>query len=139
MRRTRKQYDDSALEEPLINLTPLIDVVFVVLITFMLIAPVLNLDHVELAASGERQKESSATNEQLLLILVKADNTIWFQGVPLSYKQLAEKLKLEKKRHPGQIPQVIQDYRAQFGTYQSVKNTLESCGFDQMDVVLKPN
>jgi biopolymer transport protein ExbD len=46
---------------------------------------------------------------------------------------------MEKKRYPNQTPQVIQDTRAQFGTYQSVKNTLEICGFEQMDVVLKPN
>lgn len=140
MKRSRSYSEDESLDEPLINLTPLIDVVFVVLITFMLIAPVLDLDHVELAPSGpSSQKEMSPSNQSPLSIHVKADNTIWFQGQPLSIKQLEERLKIEKKKHPSQTPQVVQDYRAQFGSYQAVKNTLEVCGFDQMDVVLKPN
>ncbi|MBS0624740.1 MAG: biopolymer transporter ExbD [Verrucomicrobia bacterium] len=139
MRKPRSYSDDDSHDEPLINLTPLIDVVFVVLITFMLIAPVLDLDHVELAASGpSSQKEASPANQSPLSIHVKADNSIWFQGQALSIGQLEERLRIEKKRHPHQTPQVIQDYRAQFGTYQAVKNTLEICGFDQMDVVLKP-
>jgi biopolymer transport protein ExbD len=106
----------------------------------MLIAPVLDLDHVELAPSGPSSaKEMSPSNQSPLSIHVKEDNSIWFQGQLLSIKQLEERLKMEKKRYPNQTPQVIQDTRAQFGTYQSVKNTLEICGFEQMDVVLKPN
>jgi biopolymer transport protein ExbD len=140
MRRSRQLKEEEPVEEPLINLTPLIDVVFVVLISFMLIAPVLNLDHVELASSGPNaQKEQTSSQTASLTIHVKEDNTIWFQGQALSAKKLEEKLKIEKKRNPNQTPQVLQDHRAQFGTYQTVKNTLEICGFDQMDIVLKPN
>ena len=140
MRRSRHFHEDEAPDEPLINLTPLIDVVFVVLISFMLIAPILDLDHVELAHRGpSSQKEQPSSQTSPLTIHVKSDNTIWFQGQALSAKQLEEKLKIEKKRHPNQTPQVVQDHRAQFGTYQTVKNTLETCGFDQMDIVLKPN
>lgn len=137
MRKRRASSEESSLEEPLINLTPLIDVVFVVLITFILIAPVMHLDHVELASSGQT-KEKTAPKQSPLTIHVKADNTIWFQGRALSNRELKEALKIEKKSHPGQIPQLIQDHRASFGTYQTVKNTLEDCGFDQMDVVLSP-
>ncbi len=137
MKRQQRTAEESSLEEPLINLTPLIDVVFVVLITFMLIAPVLHLDHVELANSGPAQ-EHALLNQSSICIHVKADNTIWFQGRRLSTQELEAKLKQEKKSHPHQVPQVIQDHRASFGSYQTVKNTLEHCGFDQMDVVLSP-
>lgn len=137
MRRSRASSEESSLEEPLINLTPLIDVVFVVLITFMLIAPVLHLDHVELASSAQA-KESAPQVQSSITIHVKADDTIWFQGRSLSSKELEAKLKSEKSSYPNQIPQVIQDRRASFGSYQTVKNTLENCGFEQMDVVLSP-
>ena len=53
----RHDPDDDLPEEPLINLTPLIDVVFVVLIAFMLIAPVLEIDKVDLAVSGTEKKK----------------------------------------------------------------------------------
>lgn len=135
-KRFRSQTDEDASEEPLINLTPLIDVVFVVLITFMLIAPVLDIDSVDLAPSGGTEKKELQTGP--ISISVHADNTIWFQGKKVSLVQLESLLKNEKKRHPHAIPQLVHDRQAQFGTYQALKNTLEAIGFEQMDVILKP-
>lgn len=135
-KRFRSLPDEEASEEPVINLTPLIDVVFVVLITFMLIAPVLDIDSVDLAQGGSTEKKELQSS--LLSIIVHADNTIWVQGNKVTLAQLETLLKQEKKRHPNAIPQLIHDRQAQFGTYQSVKNTLEMIGFAQMDVILKP-
>jgi biopolymer transport protein ExbD len=128
--------DEEVLDEPLINLTPLIDVVFVVLITFMLIAPVLDMDSVDLATSDGSEKKELQTGP--ISISVHADNSIWFQGQKWTLAQLETRLREEKKRHPRATPQLIHDKQAQFGTYQSVKNTLERLGFEQMDVILKP-
>jgi biopolymer transport protein ExbD len=136
-RRFRSLLEEDALEEPLINLTPLIDVVFVVLIAFMLIAPLLEKDSVALASRGPATKKEAASSP--ISISVRADNTIWYQGQSILLAQLEKKLKEEKKQHPQAIPQLIQDRRAQFGTYQSLKNLLESAGFEQMDVILQPN
>ena len=47
------------IEEPQINLTPLIDVVFVILIMFILIAPILELDRIDLADAGGSQLNTS--------------------------------------------------------------------------------
>lgn len=136
-KRFRSLPDDEAMEEPVINLTPLIDVVFVVLIAFMLIAPVLDIDSVDLAQSGGGE-EKKELQQGPLSIIVHADNSIWIQGTKVSLSQLEAHLRLEKKRHPDAAPQLIHDRQAQFGTYQSVKNTLEAIGFTQMDVILKP-
>lgn len=122
-------------EEPLINLTPLIDVVFVLLITFMLLAPILNIDHVELAQSGIMSKKE-ARNAPLVITL-RSDHSIWFRGRSLKIHELAAVMKEEKKIHPGEYPQLITDKNCHFGLYQDVKNVLEECGFQQMDVVLQ--
>ncbi len=135
-KRPPSTIDQELVDEPLINLTPLIDVVFVVLITFMLIAPVLDIDSVDLATSSGKEKKELQTGP--ISISVHADNSIWYQGAKVSLSQLDNLLRQEKKRHPGAVPQLIHDRQAQFGTYQSVKNTLEGIGFDQMDVILKP-
>ena len=137
MRRRRSLLaEEGESEEPLINLTPLIDVVFVVLITFMLIAPVLDIDLVELApGSASHQKEASTSP---LTISVRSDNSIWFRGKPIHLDELERALKQAKLQYPEYIPQVIPDKQAHFGTFQAVKNTLELCGFSQMDVVLQP-
>ena len=137
MRRRQLQSNESdSIEEPLVNLTPLIDVVFVVLISFMLIAPILDIDLVELATGGGTRKKEAAQSP--IAIALHADNSIWFQGKKVSFAELEKIIKLEKQRHPNQTPQLIPDTHAQFGTYQSIKNLLEAAGFEQMDVVLKP-
>ena len=45
-------------EEPSINMTPLIDVVFVVLVMFIIIAPILNIDRIDLAQGAATVERS---------------------------------------------------------------------------------
>ena len=127
-------------EEVTINLTPLIDVVFVVLIMFILIAPILELDRIELARAKEQTvKEAVLAKENSPLILhVHADNTIWFNNKKITLQQLPQLMNQAKKQNPKQIPQLYHDKKAYFGTYQSVKNIVEEAGFEQMDEILKP-
>jgi biopolymer transport protein ExbD len=139
MRLRRRQ--DSAFEETSINLTPLIDVVFVVLIIFILIAPILETDQVDLAtAAPTPNKQNAMTPENgALAIHVHADNTIWLQGKRVSEEQLVHQLKELKKRSQGKTPQLFHDKKAYFGTYQTVKNAVEIAGFEQIDIILKPS
>ncbi len=132
----RIQYkSEEDLDEPIINLTPLIDVVFVVLISFMLIAPVLEIDSIELAAAVGTKQE--AMHENPLAIQIRGDNSIWFQGEKLSLEVFEKKLRAEKKRSSS-TPQLIPDAHCHFETYAKVKNILELAGFEQMDIVLRP-
>ena len=125
-------------EEPTINLTPLIDVVFVVLIIFILIAPMLDVDKVSLAP-GKEAKESHKIEASSLTIHVQADNSILIQSKPVLPEQLFSFLLQEKRKNPQQIPQLFQDKRASFGTYQLIKNAVESAGFEELDVLLQPS
>jgi biopolymer transport protein ExbD len=128
--------ESDPVDEPLVNLTPLIDVVFVVLISFMLIAPVLDIDLVELAGSGATQKKEASVSP--VSISLRKDNTIWLKGKQVSLPELEKILRTEKQRQPSQIPQLLPDKNSHFGTYQEIKNRLEAAGFEQMEVVLKP-
>jgi biopolymer transport protein ExbD len=139
MGKRRFFLDDDLAEEPLVNLTPLIDVVFVVLISFMLISPILEIDSIDLATGGtEKKQDALAPESSPLTVIVHKDNTIWMQGKCVSLEQLEKTLRAQKKGFPSKIPQVIHDKAASFGTYQSVKNMFERCGFEQIDIVLKP-
>lgn len=135
MRRPKEEF-----EEAHINLTPLIDVVFVVLIIFILIAPMLELDHVELAEapSGHVKEMASTAESGQIAIHVHADNSIYLAGRRVSPKELGALLKEIHAAHPRKTPQLFHDRKASFGTYQSVKNAVEEAGFEELDVVLKP-
>lgn len=127
-------------EQPTVNLTPLVDVVFSILIMFIVVAPMLNLDRVDLAVGSDQGKDGgiSVRDSGPITIHVHEDNTIWMNQKLVESTHLPELLKKERARHPEARPQLYHDRRAQFGTYQTVKNAVEAAGFDQMDIILKP-
>ncbi len=130
----------ASIEEPSVNLTPLIDVVFVILIMFILVAPLLEVDRVELADAGSMDTGKTEAHENSLIALhVQADNTILLNKRKVKITQLADLLKQAKKQYPDARPHLYHDKRASFGTYQSVKNAVEEAGFEQMDIILKPS
>lgn len=128
------------VEEPPVNLTPLIDVVFVILIMFILVAPLLELDRVELA-DASHAAHSNNTNVQessLITMHVNRDNSLLFNNQKITLEQLPALLKQARRKYPQAKPQLFHDKRAYFGTYQSVKNAVEEAGFTQLDIILKP-
>lgn len=140
-RRQRMNKGLTAPQEPTINITPLIDVVFVLLISFMVVAPLLELDRVELASGDNLLSHMSIKFDDAspIQIHVKEDNTICCNGQVLSITDLYQKLTDLKKHYPDARVQLFHHKRAHFGTYQSVKNALESAQFKEMDVVLLPS
>ncbi|MGE5196087.1 MAG: ExbD/TolR family protein [Anaerolineae bacterium] len=140
MKRRSLFYTKEETEESVVNLTPLIDVVFVVLIMFILVAPLLELDRIKLAMAPIKEEKTIASLQESspILIRVLEDNTVWLNGVKVSEKKLREHLLEARKKYPGRIPELFHDKRAQFGTYQTVKNALESAGFEELDVILQP-
>ncbi len=142
MRKSRlsnKTLDENDIH---INLTPLIDVVFVVLIMFIIIAPMVELDRVQLASSPQRNnKEISVVQESgPIAIHVHEDDSIWFNRRVVSEQELVLLLKEAKTTlHGTQVPQLFHDKKAHFGTYQTVKNAVELAGFEQLDVILQPS
>ncbi len=137
-RTTSKQ--DQAEDEASVNLTPLIDVVFVVLIMFIIIAPMLELDRLQLASASHKDAKSMAVVQESspVTIRVNEDNSIWLNGKIVNKEELLPLLKQAKATHPQRIPQLFHDKKAQFGTYQSVKNAVELAGFEQLDIILQP-
>lgn len=140
MRNPRLSSTKTDQAEDPINLTPLIDVVFVMLIIFILIVPMLELDHINLAnsAAHDAQTNVNAQESSPVTIHVRKDDTIWYNHRAVSIQELLSLLREAKKRHPNRIPQLFQDKNAHFGTYQTVKNAVEIAGFEQLDVVLQP-
>ncbi|MFN0065721.1 MAG: ExbD/TolR family protein [Chlamydiales bacterium] len=123
------------------NLTPLIDVVFVILIMFIVVAPLLELDRINLAEGPpiEVERIAQVEKQSRLVLHVFSDDTITLNHHPVTRKQLATLLEKAYVRFPDEIPQLYQDKEAKFGTYQEVKNLAAKAGFHQLDVILKPD
>ncbi len=134
--RKRLLFDDSSKEESLLDLTPLIDVVFVVLIMFIIMAPLVEMEKVELAHSSTQTKTTSTSVENTT-VHVQKDGTILLNKTKVDPNEFLTKLTVIKKHSPQMIPQVYHDKDATFGTYQMVKSILEKAGFTQMDLIVK--
>lgn len=127
-------------EEPPINLTPLIDVVFVILIMFIVIAPLLEMEKIDLPRASQAAKEiTNVKQKSTISIEVTSDNTIRINSQIVPSSQLIHRLKDLKARYPLEKPQLFHDKQAFFGTYQEVKTALEIAGFEEMDLILKPS
>jgi biopolymer transport protein ExbD len=126
--------------EPTVNLTPLIDVVFVILIMFIVIAPLLQLEEIDLAAAAQQTTNQMIPVQEAspIAIHVQRDNSIVFGGNRVTIQQLTQSLREAKSRYPEARLQLFHDKVAQFGTYQSVKNAAEEAGFSSLDLILKP-
>ena len=137
MRKKKKNKTFTSFDENLINLTPLIDVVFVVLISFIVIAPLLEVEHVNLASSSSKNDKNIP--KTYIVLKVKEDNSILMNNRLVTLLELGKLLKEKKQLNPQDIPQLYHDKKAYFGTYQSIKNIVENAGFQQMDVILQPD
>ena len=137
MLRRKRYLSTEGTDEILINLTPLIDVVFVVLVSFILIAPLLEVDRIDLA-EGSPMTAKEVSGKSRTVIYVRGDDSLWWDHRLISLKELSPLLKEAKRKYPSQIPQVFHDRQATFGLYQEIKNSVEMAGFEGMDVVLKP-
>ena len=129
-----------SLGEAEMNLTPLIDVVFVILIMFIVVAPLLEMERIELAAGPplDQQNVLAVQERSAIAIHVYSDDTLALNQEMITLSQLKVALTDARQNFPTARPQLFHDRQARFGTYQSVKNAVEAAGFAEMDLILKP-
>jgi biopolymer transport protein ExbD len=131
-----KDLDEDPIE---LNMTPLLDVLFVLLILFILIAPLLQIERVQLVHTKEKAKNLKTANFQTkssLVIEVDKNNQISINEKKIKLDELEktiQNLKIDKQI----VPILLQDKKSEFGVYELIKQTLEAQDFKQLDVVLK--
>lgn len=135
MNRKKKSSKRSPLDETLINLTPLIDVVFVVLIAFIVVAPLLEVENIALYKKKERS--SPLGRSDAINIYVRRDNSIKIGNLSVKGEEVFQLLKELKLRDPKKRVFLFHDKRAFFGTYQMIKEAAERAGFERLDLVCK--
>ncbi|ADZ18614.1 MULTISPECIES: ExbD/TolR family protein [Chlamydia] len=124
-------------EDPNVNLTPLIDIVFVILMAFMIAMPLIRIDSIALAPGTQNHKVLAKEDALSTTIKVLADHTITLNDQALSLGELKTQLALLHQQHPNQVPLLLQDGDTPFRLYQEVKTTIESAGFHELHIALK--
>jgi biopolymer transport protein ExbD len=112
-------------DEPAINLTPMIDVVFTLLVFFMLATTFAERERlldVELPYSSSAN--APASNPKELVINVSRDGRIMIDGRALQGTELAQVLTEAARREPGLLVTVRGDRR---GYYDEIVHVLDEC------------
>ena len=119
-----------------INVTPLVDVMLVLLIIFMITAPMMtqgvDVDLPETTAKPLRQKEEP------LLVTIKKDGQIYFNDIKLDQSLLRQQLStLSKDEHKKPIF-LKADKMVPYGLVVSVMADIKDSGFDKLGMITQP-
>ncbi|WP_263374895.1 ExbD/TolR family protein [Granulicella aggregans] len=114
-----------------INITPLVDVVLVLLLIFMLTAPVLQ-SGMEVAIPKTRSV-NQLTEERQVITIDKEQN-VFLQDKPVNVNDLAGKLKVGEHK----IVYVRADERVPFGAFASVMDAVKHAGVTNISIVTQP-
>jgi len=119
-----------------INVTPMVDVMLVLLIIFMVITPMLQKGvSVDLARTDNPQQMPDADKEDSLLVAVMRDGTIYFGQDKVSADQLTAKVKDKLANKTDKRVFVKADARTKYGNVVEVVDNVRSAGVDQLGLL----
>ena len=118
-----------------INVTPLIDVVLVLLIIFMVTAPVLQSG---IEVNVPHTKTVKEITEERLVITIDRDQNVFLNNQPININQIGARLR-EKIRDPeGQSVFLRSDENVPFGAFASVMDAVKQSGITNVSIVTQP-
>jgi biopolymer transport protein TolR len=117
-----------------INMVPFIDVVLVLLIIFMITAPILQSG---IEVDLPKTTYAKEINERKLVVTVDKNNLIYIGDTPVNIHRLAEQVKAQMKK-PDQSVFLRADESISFGTFAKVIDTLRVAGITNISVVTEP-
>jgi biopolymer transport protein TolR len=118
-----------------INVTPLVDVVLVLLIIFMITAPVLQ-SGIEVAVPKTRTVKE-ITEQRLVLTIDKSQN-VYLGDQPINIHDVAQKLH-EKNADPShQVIYLRADEAVPFGVFASLMDAVKQAGITNVSIVTQP-
>ena len=119
-----------------INVTPMVDVMLVLLIIFMVITPMLQKGvPVNLAKTDNPVKMPEADKEDSLIVAVMRDGTIYFNSDKVTPEQLTDKVKDRLGSRPDKRIFVKADAGAKYGDVVGVVDDVRSAGVDQLGLM----
>jgi biopolymer transport protein TolR len=119
-----------------INVTPMVDVMLVLLIIFMVITPMLQKGvSVDLAKVNNPQPMQDADKEDALIVAVMRDGKVFFGNDPITPDALTGKIKDRIANRVDKRVYVRADARARFKSVVDVVDNVRSAGVDQLGLL----
>jgi biopolymer transport protein ExbD/biopolymer transport protein TolR len=118
-----------------INITPLVDVVLVLLVIFMLTAPVLQ-SGIEVAVP--KTKTVREITQQRQVVTINKDQEVFLQDKPVNVADLPSLLAQPGTDTAEKVIYVEADERVPFGAFASVMDAVKQAGITHISIVTQP-
>ena len=117
-----------------INVVPYIDVTLVLLVIFMVTAPLTNPGVVDLPSVGQALKQASAP----LVVTLKKNSSLELDGKVLPRDQLLFEVRNQIKKEPQRSVVVAADEKVQYGKVIEVMDLLKQAKVEKVGLLFKP-
>jgi len=118
-----------------INVTPFVDVVLVLLIIFMVTAPVLQSG---IEVNVPKTKTVKAISEQRLVISITKGQEVYLGNDHVKLDELGDMLHKKIRDPQGQSIYVRADQDVAFGVFATVMSTVKQAGITNVSIVTEP-
>jgi biopolymer transport protein TolR len=118
-----------------INITPLVDVVLVLLVIFMLTAPVLQ-SGIDVAVPKTRTVKE--ITEQRQVITIDREQRVFLGDQPINLADIPGRLHQPNTDPAHQVIYLRADERVPFGAFASVMDAVKQAGITNISIVTQP-
>ena len=118
-----------------INVTPLVDVILVLLIIFMVTAPMMSRG---IDVRLPRTEAGTDATEDRLVVTVDRDSTVYLNDRPVNLALLTDRLKSEMQRTGSDFVFLKADSDVPYGRVMSVMDQIKKAGADKVGMVTRP-
>jgi biopolymer transport protein TolR len=119
-----------------INVTPMVDVMLVLLIIFMVITPMLNNKvNVELPKANAAIIMDNANKEDAVIVAVTRDGRTFLGGDQVSLDDLGPKISAKLENKTDKEVFLRADYRANYGKVMDAVDGIRSAGVSELGLI----
>jgi biopolymer transport protein TolR len=119
-----------------INVTPMVDVMLVLLIIFMVVTPMLQKGvSVDLAKVNNPEQMPDADKEDALVVAVMRDGKVYLGNDQIAPDQLTPKVKDKLANRVDKRVYIRADARAKYGSVVDVVDNVRAAGVDQLGLL----
>ena len=123
----------SSLSE--INVTPFVDVVLVLLVMFMVTAPILQSG---IEVNVPKTKTVKEITEERLVITIDKNQRVFLGNDPVNINEIAARLHAKIRDPKGQSIFIRSDENVPFGAFATVMDAVKQTGITNVSIVTQP-